>query len=180
MTVDSFFSSKEGAEDTSRHSLGLSFLRNVGQQWGLLAIGQFDRNDELQLALRSQVGGGYVRHFVRSNMIMFRGLTAMVVNREEFLDDTPGQTNFEAAFGTDFQWFTFDTPKTDVTSTFAVFAGLSDVGRTRLELDIRVRREVVSDLFFNVTFLDSFDSDPPSENAVRNDFSVVTSFGWTF
>ena len=55
----SFYSSKQGAEDTSRHSLGVDVVRFVGQRWGLLALGQVERNDELQLRLRSQTGGGY-------------------------------------------------------------------------------------------------------------------------
>lgn len=178
--ADSFFSAKEGAEDTSRHSYGLSFLRHIGQRWGLTVLGQFDRNDELQLALRSLVGGGYVRTLIQSNVVTLRALAATVVNREEFLDETAGRNNVEASFGTDFQWFTYDTPRTDVTSTFVVFPSLSALGRTRLELDVRLRRELVSDLFFSVSFQDSYDSDPPSENAARNDFSVVTSFGWSF
>ena len=177
---DSFFSAKEGAENTSRHSAGLSFLRHVGQRWGLTALGQFDRNDELQLALRSLVGAGYVRTVLQSPVVTLRAMGAAVVNREEFLDETAGQNNVEAAFGADFQWFTYDTPKTDLTMTFVVFPNLSDWGRTRLELDVRVRRELVSDLFFSVSFQDSFDSDPPSESAARNDFNVVSSFGWSF
>ena len=142
--------------------------------WMLKIVGQS------VVEMRSLVGGGYVRSLIQSNVVTFRALAATVVNREEFLDETTGRNNVEASFGADFQWFTYDTPQTDVTSTFVVFPSLSALGRTRLELDVRVRRELVSDLFFSVAFQDSFDSDPPSENAARNDLNVVTSFGWSF
>ena len=180
LTGDSFFSSKEGAEDTSRHSFGINLLRFVGQRWGLLALGQFDRNDELQLALRSQAGGAYQYRFVQTNSILFGTAAGIAVNREEFLDDTPGQNNLEAVFATRFEAFTFDTPKTEVTTAFLVFPNLTDWGRTRVELDASVRRELVADFFFSVSFRDSFDSDPPSETTPRNDFSVFSSFGWSF
>ena len=180
LTGDSFFSSKEGAEDTARHSLGINVLRFVGERWGLLALGQFERNDELQLALRSQAGGAYQYQFVQTNSVLFGTAAGIAVNREEFLDDTPGQNNLEAVFVTRFEAFTFDTPKTDITTQFAVFPNLTDWGRTRLELDISVRREIAADFFFSVGFQESFDSDPPSENAARNDFNVFTSFGWSF
>jgi hypothetical protein len=178
--ADSFFSAKEGAEDTSRHSLGMSVLRDIGQRWGLITLGQFERNEELQLALRSQLGGGYVRRIIQSNVVTLLALAGAAINREEFLDDTPGQNNVEGAFGVDFQWFTYDTPKTDVATSFYVFPSINSWGRTRLELDAQLRRELVSDFFFNVAFRDSFDSDSPSAGGARNDFNVVTSFGWTF
>ena len=171
---------REGAEDTSRHSLGISLTRFVGERWGLLALGRFDQNDELQLALRSQVGGGYQYRFVQTNSLLFGTAAGIAVNHEEFLDDTPGQNNLEAIFTTRFEAFTFDRPKTDLTTAFVIFPSLTDWGRTRLELDVSVRRELVADFFFSVSFKDSFDSDPSSENAARNDFSVVSSFGWSF
>ena len=176
----SFYSSKQGAEDTSRHSLGVDVVRFVGQRWGLLALGQVERNDELQLRLRSQTGGGYQYRFVQTNSIRFGAAAGVALNREEFLDDTPGQNNLEALFSTQFEAFTFDTPKTDVTTTLIVFSSLTQWGRTRLEFDISVRRELAKDFFFSVSLQDSFDSNPPSENAVRNDFNVVSSFGWSF
>ena len=132
------------------------------------------------MKLRSQVGGAYQRRLVQTNVVLFGVLAGAVVNREEFLDDTPGRNNLEGALAAELEWFTFDYPKTDVTSTFVFFPSLTDRGRSRMELDARVRRELVSDFFFNVTFRNSSDSDPPSENAARNDYSVVTSFGWSF
>jgi len=63
---------------------------------------------------------------------------------------------------------------------FVVFPSLNDWGRIRLELDITVRRELVKDFYFSVSFQDSSDSDPPSESAERNDFNIVSSFGWSF
>lgn len=117
---------------------------------------------------------------MQTNSVLLRAAAGIAVNREEFLDDTPGQNNLEAVFATRFEAFTFDTPKTDVTTGFVVFPNLTDWGRTRLELDISVRRELAADFFFSVGVQDSFDSDPPSENAARNDFNVFTSFGWSF
>ena len=104
----------------------------------------------------------------------------MGYSRESFTDETTSGNSGELILGTQVQTFTFDTPKTDVTITFFAFPNVSTWGRVRLELDAWVRRELAKDLFLSLTFADSFDSEPPSPGAVRNDFSVVSSFGWSF
>jgi len=179
-TGDSFFSTRDGAEDTNRHSLALQVLRFAGPRWGLMALGQGQRNDELRLRLRAQLGGGVARRFVQTNQLLLGGVVGMAYSRESFTDETPVGDSAEVILGTQFQTFTFDTPKTDVSIAFFAFPNVSTWGRVRLEFDARVRRELVKDFFLNVTFVDSFDSEPPSPGAVRNDFSVVSSFGWSF
>ena len=45
---------------------------------------------------------------------------------------------------------------------------------------MRVRREIFSDFYWNISFFDDYDSDPASVEAERNDYGLVSSFGWTF
>jgi hypothetical protein len=39
---------------------------------------------------------------------------------------------------------------------------------------------MIEDLFWELEFYDSFDSDPVVQGAEENDYGVVTSLGWEF
>ena len=60
------------------------------------------------------------------------------------------------------------------------FPSLSNFGRQRLQFDTSVRRELWKDVFLAVNVFDSFDSDPPSTDADKNDVGVVLSFGVSY
>jgi hypothetical protein len=63
---------------------------------------------------------------------------------------------------------------------------LSDTGRVRGELDIKLKWEMIEDLFWELSFYDSYDSRPPipmeigAEKPVKNDYGIVTSIGYNF
>ena len=61
-----------------------------------------------------------------------------------------------------------------------MFPNLTTPGRVRLELNTGVRRELVKDFFIDLSFVDSYDNRPPSEDARSNDLTLVTSLGWSF
>jgi hypothetical protein len=180
LSVDSFFASKEGTDDTNRHTVYLDLVRQVTPRWGVTVLGQAQKNDELSLRLRGQAGAGVVRTLVRSNRMLASLSAGVVYNHEVFTDDTPDEDTWELVFGNQFEWFVLNRPKTQITSYFLVFPSLTTLGRTRLEVNSSVRRELLKDFFFNLSVLDSFDSRPPSEDAQGHDLTILTSLGWSF
>jgi hypothetical protein len=61
-----------------------------------------------------------------------------------------------------------------------VFPSLTDLGRVRLEGDLRVRYEVLRDFFLTVSLQNSFDSRPPSPDTPKSDFTTALSISWKF
>ena len=57
---------------------------------------------------------------------------------------------------------------------------LTQTGRVRIDFDCRVRREILKDFYFSISFFDNYDSDPGVVDAERNDYGLVSSFGWAF
>ena len=57
-----------------------------------------------------------------------------------------------------------------------LFSSKSWVKRT----DVFIEWEIVKDFFWNLNLYDQFDSESPTDNAAKNDWRVVLSFGWTF
>ena len=60
-----------------------------------------------------------------------------------------------------------------------LYPSLTESGRRRGNLDVSLRREIVSDLVFDISFYESYDSDPPS-GGETTDYGFVTSIGYKF
>ncbi len=176
----SLFTSQEGIEDTSRQVLGLQIQRFLPRRWLVAVLSQFQQNEELQLDLRSVVGGGAGRYLVQSNRTLLSVLGGVTFTRERFSGPNPGESNAEALVILDFQTFRFDDPETDIGATLTLVPSLTEAGRRRVDLDSRIRREILKDFYWNISFFDNYDSSPGVVDAERNDYGLVSSFGWTF
>jgi hypothetical protein len=179
-SLDSFFSSKEGAEDTNRHSLYGEIVRYLAPKWGTMVLTQAERNDELDLHLRVQAGGALTRYLLRSNRSYSSVSAGVVYNHEEFTDETPSGVNWELVFGTEYEFFTFNSPKTRITAYFWASPSLSTMGRLRLDLNVSAKRDIVGDLFVSLSLVDSYDNRSKSDNETSNTVNLVTSVGWSF
>ena len=179
-SLDSFFSSKEGAEDTNRHSLYGEVVRYLAPKWGATVLTQAERNDELDLKLRAQAGGALRRYLLRTNRSYSSASAGVVYNHEEFTDETPSGANWELVFGTEYEFFTFNSPKTRVSAYFMAYPSMTTLGRVRLDLNVSAKRELVKDFYVSLSLVDSYDNRPKADDETANTFNVVTSVGWSF
>jgi hypothetical protein len=180
LKIDSLFSRQTGAEDVNRHSGSFAWTRFREKKRFIMTFGQIQQNDELDLDLRVMAGitgGRFVFHTNRTLLGLSGGLA---FSEEQYSDGTGFDNNLEALLALLYQYFTFDTPKTNVNVQLLLFPSLTTSGRFRIEFDASLRREIVQDFFWDLTLLDSFDSDPPALGGLRNDWSVVTSFGYSW
>ena len=56
----------------------------------------------------------------------------------------------------------------------------TDSGRLRTQLDVNLRWELINDLFWDLNYYNTYDSDPPSGAESTSDYGIVTSIGWSF
>ncbi len=169
----------DGDERTERYDLsGLVRrpLRGPNYYEGMLI---FTRNTELELNLRSLVGGGLGRYLVRSNRAEWRAGAGLAYSHENFQGQDQ-QSSIEAVLGTEFSIFRYDFPETDIGGTLILLPSLTKSGRYRSEAELHVNYEFVDDLYFEFRMYGSFDSDPPDPDAPRDDYGFVTSLGYKF
>jgi hypothetical protein len=138
----------------------------------------FTRNDELGLELRSLVSGGLGRYLHVTPFSEWRASAGLAASRERGTDGTQ-RNNLELQLSTDYRLFRLDTPKSTIKTSVTVLPSLSDWGRWRGEASLDLRRELVKDLFFDVSVYDSFDN-RPADGASTNDWGVTTSIGYSF
>ena len=97
----------------------------------------------------------------------------------ESLDADESQQSLEGVLGASWRIFRFNDPEISLASTAYLYPSLTESGRHRGTLDVSLRREIISDLFFDISFYESYDSDPPSAGETT-DYGIVTSLGYKF
>jgi len=178
--LNSNVSRSDETETAERESLDFLYLRRRPNRWLMGAIANLESNDELGVDRRASVGGGAGRTLRQTNRSRFIWLTGLQFTEERLADATQPENSVEGLGIVSFDWFRFDEPELDISTTLGVFPSLSDHGRVRANLGARVRWEIVEDLFWELGLDHSFDSDPLISGAEKSDYIVSTSIGWSF
>jgi putative salt-induced outer membrane protein YdiY len=171
--------SQENAEDNLRATFSAVYKGLLEDRWFWAGLGSIERNDELDIDLRTIGGVGYGRFLVQSGRSLWAATGGLVVVNEQPAGTPDGDTNLEALLSTEFEFFTYDTPKTTLTTGLTLYPSITDAGRWRSDFNIALRQEIITDLFVELEVYDSYDSKPP-EDGTKNDYGVVTSLGYTF
>ena len=172
----------DSADNSSsqRHSADISYQRLLADRWLIGAVLRLERNDELQLDLRTSLGIGGGRNILQTNSSTVSLIGGLQVSRENVSGNELDEDTLEAFATLNWDWFRYDTPELDFSTELQIIPNLTDSGRVRAELDISMKWEIVEDLFWELAFYDSFDSDPVVLGAEENDYGLVASLGWEF
>jgi uncharacterized protein DUF481 len=151
----------------------------------VMLLNTLERNDELGIDARLTTGAGLARYFAQdedSEIMLFAGAVA----NQEWTDPGDGsleqddsQQSLEGALGATWRIFRFGDPDVSLSSSAFLYPSLTESGRHRGNLDVSLRREIISDLFFDLSFYESYDSDPPT-GGETTDYGIVTSLGYKF
>jgi hypothetical protein len=171
--------SQDDADDTLRATFGSEYRGLLEDRWFWAAIGSFERNDEQGVDLRSLAGGGYGRYLRQTRRTLWSATAGLAVVNEQRAGDEDAETNVEAILNTEYEFFTYDAPETSLSTSFTVYPSLTESGRVRTNLEIDLRRELIEDLFVELSLYESYDSEPP-EDGEKNDYGIVTGLGYTF
>ena len=177
----SFTSSFSGQSGGSQSNLlefqtldGLFMSRNSF----IAGLADFLHSSQQNLALRTTLGGGYGRFFLRTNHNTLVWLAGSVYTHENFQsNDQHADQNVEALLGLQYQLFRFD--RYSMQSQLLVYPGLSDAGRVRATTKTTFSVKLVNNFHTDFSFWDNFDSRPPND-AKRNELGISNSIGWTF
>jgi Protein of unknown function, DUF481 len=174
---NSLFTTQTGAEDTNRHELFMAAKRNISNKWSYLAIGDLLHDSQLELDLRTTAGGGLQRNFVKTNRSNFFGFGGAAYTRENYTGSDPDRSNGEFLTGLGLSAYEFRG--SEIGAYVIVYPSFTDFGRVRVDTSDFWKWELVTDLYWNVSVFDNYDSQP-QPGAPNNNFGITTSIGWTF
>ena len=181
LTGNSYFRFQEDtASNTSRNNLIGRADRLFKNKWSTGLSLSVEQNEELNLDLRQITGFGVGYAVTRTNDHTLFLNSSLLATNEKYSTSPDGTTSLEILFGVDFEAFRFDSPKLDFTSRLTVTPSISDLGRVRTQWDFRASYELVSDFFLGLKGFITYDSRPPTEDAVKGDYSVNFTIGWSW
>jgi hypothetical protein len=189
-TIDgsTIITSDQAGQNTQRSNLNLGTTRFRNNRWFNSYMLGFERNDELGLDLRTGLGAGLGRYLIQTNsseLSLLGGLLGTLenLNPEESEPGTTGQSrkeSVEGMLGVDYSRYIFDDPTVDLSVSLYAFPSITQSGRTRAQFDVYLRWELINDLFWELSYYNTYDSDPPSGSESTSDYGIVTSIGYSF
>lgn len=171
--------SQDDAEDSLRADFSTVYRGLLEDRWYWAGLGALERNDELGIDLRTLAGAGYGRYLVQTGRTLWSVTGGLAAVNEQRAGTEDAENSIEAFFNTDYEFFTYDTPKTTVMLSLTLFPSLTESDRVRGQAEFSLRRELIPDLFIELNLYGSLDSEPPEEGE-DSDYGIVTSLGYTF
>ena len=176
-------SDSDTQEESRRSNLGLQHTRLWKNRWFTNGSLSFDQNDELGLNLRTSVGGNIGRFLVQSNQMLWSLEAGLQVSREDQVSDPEDQDSVEATFGLNWDWFLFQDPELDWSTTLQIIPSLTDSGRVRGEVDTALQWEIINDFKWGIAIYGSFDNQSQGDDDVTgatSDYGINTTFTYEF
>ncbi len=170
------FSGQSGGSQSNLLDFQTAGERYLNKNSFVLGLGDFLHSSQQELNLRTTLGGGYGRFWLRTNQNVLRWIAGTVYTHEDFVGHSSDE-NIEGLLGLQYQLFRFD--RYNLQSQLLGYPGLSDYGRIRITTKNTFTVKLVNNFHTELSFWDNFDSRPPVTSK-RNELGISSSLGWTF
>jgi hypothetical protein len=176
--ITSTTSPEQGTLDRDQISFNYQWLRPHRNFWAGLAA--LERNEELGIEGRLQAGGAFGHYFRQTSFSELAGVIGVVGNQEWVTGEENGQQSMEGLVGASWRIFRFSDPETTLTSSAVYYPSITESNRYRGSADVSLRQEIIEDFYIDLSVYYDYDSQPPGEDPVKDDFGIVTSIGYSF
>lgn len=180
LTYSTTVSDSDTQEVSKRMNLGFQHTRLWKNRWFSNGSLTFDQNDELDLDLRTSIGAGGGRFLVQNNSMLWSIEGGLQVSRENQISSDEEIDSLEAFFTVEWDWFVFQDPELDWSTTVQIIPSLTESGRVRGELDTSLKWEVIGDLNWGLSFYGSFDNQQSTAGESTSDYGVNTTITYEF
>ena len=167
--------------DTRRTEAGGNFRYFMTDRWYGIGFGNFLQSDELELDLRSTIGGGAGRYLVQTNQWYLSLMGGAAWTNENFFDDPESvrdDKNSGEAFG-GAELNGFNLGDLSIQARFIAFPSLTESGRVRMDFSTDFKYDLPKDLYFSIGFTTNLDTAPPGDTP-KNDYIFNTAVGWSY
>jgi hypothetical protein len=173
---------RQSGDETPKRRIDYSagYTRRLKHSWSGVSQFAFQRNDELGLRRRyiASLGAGF--NPIWKNWTTLNGFLGVAMNAEEGEDSNQLVGKWEAQLGGSYAIFKYNSPKTDLSLGADGFAGLTESGRYRADVNAKLRQELWEDLFFEITYYLSWDNRNPTTGTQSTDYGLASGLSWTY
>jgi hypothetical protein len=155
-------------------------LRTLNNRFYLMSNLGWEENTQLGLENRfllASSGGKILLNDNHKRLLTGGGIS---YNKEKTAENSGYNGNLEALAVIQFKKFRYSSPKVSIDAISVFYAGISDWGRLRMNLQVNTNIEVLKDFFVGLTLHDNFDNHTSSDNLSRNDYGITFNIGYEF
>lgn len=178
MRLSSSVTDQPSEPTVARQSVSFNYQRFRAHRWFTEYFTGWERNDELGINGRVSLGAAVGRYLVQTNRNLFSLTAGAQAARSSFIGEDETTTEAEGRVEARYQHRSL-VPEASIQLTSTVYPLLEDFSSYRVETDLSLRRELIEDLFLELTLGHSYNSDPPT-GAASSDHVVTTSLGYSF
>lgn len=165
---------------TSKQDLGIAYKRFMQNNLAYTAFTSIQQNSELGINLRTSIGIGMSKNWLKSNLQRFITTIGAIVNREDGADGNEKQRNYEGLIRMEYRIFRYSDPEIDITSYFDFFPSFTVKDRYRTDLDIKFKFEIFKDFYIGLSFYHNLDTKPLESAVSKADWGITSSLGYKF
>ena len=180
LQINSIYNNQEGGDASSQHYSSFEQTQFMKKKRNIFWLVELQSNPDQGFSLRSDLGGGVGRAFVHTNHELFNLSAGLVYDREEVTGSDQVDNSAEVLLGLEYGNFRYAGNKRVITLSMNTFTNITDTPRLRVQLNFKTNWEIVNNFNFSFSILESYDSEPPTDDAAENDLSLVTSIGYSF
>jgi Protein of unknown function, DUF481 len=101
-------------------------------------------------------------------------------NQEQSVETSQYTGYLDALFSINYKRFYYSTPKLYIDATYILYPGISDWGRIRMQADLNVSVEIISDFTMGLNAYYSYDNKPPEGSVSTSDYGIMFTIGYSF
>jgi len=162
----------------ARQSVDFSYQRFRGSRWFTDWFTRWEKNDELGINGRIALGAAIGRYLVQNNNHVLSLTIGTQAARSSFIGEDESTTEAEGRIEARYRYRSL-APEASIQLTSTAYPVLEELSRYRVESDLSLRRELIEDLFLELSIGHSYTSEPPT-GASSSDHVVSTSLGYSF
>jgi len=162
-----------------RANLAVSHEHTFAPLWAAIVILKYQRNLELGLDRRWQEALGIGREFLISKHQQATTIAGLARNQERNQEGAETNTT-EALLQVNYNFYSFINPNLTLSFVESAFIGLNDKDRLRLDGNITLDYEIITDFYVNLQFYHNYDSRSPATDEPNIDYGFVAGLRYKF
>jgi len=175
-SYNTFYTNDSVAGSNYRDYLNTSYQRKLPRDWFFTGMFNTARNDALELDIRYNFNGAVGKDIISTESTTLQALGGVGVVREKY-ESGEDHSDFETVLGLKLKAMELDSPKLSLNGEALFYPRPGDINRFRIETRTGLNLMLMKNVFWGLTFFDSYNSKPPSAGAVKNDYGLVSSLG---
>jgi len=162
-----------------RENMRLTSFYYFDQKWQAGGILNYQRNTQLGLLSRWQVGFAGGLKLLQKQNSRATILSGLVLNKELNINQI-SNTLSEITVQATYDFFSFDKPNLSLSIMQKLYSGISQSGRLRSDGDIKLSWELLNNFSLSLNYFYNYDSKSPATNTPRTDFGFVAGVNYSF